>query len=499
MNRLTRFSIAILALLLSAALPRQSAADDRLEDSLEWASIDADMIVRAKVISKTEEPQSADEIRWHKLKLNILETIKGPSMSEVEVAEWFDYRFPDWGRLNWFNSKDEILIFLDPRERFGGGSGMPGDCKWVVRKQGGWYVTHNSSEALPLGGRWGMSHLTVKYVHGADLLANVRQTATWSINAGKVLSKTIRFDQPMWKFTDESGLIIPMAEPFFEQMRYYAAHDDSKYSNSFMGYQTLPPWNEWEFLEREKTYRMLRGLNIPADRPILQGPADMHEPAGRTLIGVVLIALAWPIGWLFACRKSRHCFRFGSMMAIWQLAIAAVLTIVWVLSDRQAVSIAWQHNGARWQIASYGGIVRLARVVDHDDFQLPQPIGVVGGIFRLDPQNTSDWNLRDVTLAKPFEKWGITIGEGRPLYRISLSNKSRTQPAIWVTILPWLWPVATFGTFALIFAVIQLRKSHTLRIRRKQGYCPICGYDLRVTPDRCPECGATSQPATPTP
>lgn len=51
-----------------------------------------------------------------------------------------------------------------------------------------------------------------------------------------------------------------------------------------------------------------------------------------------------------------------------------------------------------------------------------------------------------------------------------------------------LWPL-----FALCAAPTALRLSRWCRARRfaERGGCRGCGYDLRHTPDRCPECGRT--------
>src|SRR4051812_33728965 len=52
---------------------------------------------------------------------------------------------------------------------------------------------------------------------------------------------------------------------------------------------------------------------------------------------------------------------------------------------------------------------------------------------------------------------------------------------------PYWFALAFCGTLP----VLRLSWAARSRIEHEQrGLCPTCGYDLRATPDRCPECGA---------
>jgi hypothetical protein len=49
------------------------------------------------------------------------------------------------------------------------------------------------------------------------------------------------------------------------------------------------------------------------------------------------------------------------------------------------------------------------------------------------------------------------------------------------------WALALLLLILPMLALNRIRKSRRFR---KLGLCPACGYDLRATTDRCPECGA---------
>jgi len=65
--------------------------------------------------------------------------------------------------------------------------------------------------------------------------------------------------------------------------------------------------------------------------------------------------------------------------------------------------------------------------------------------------------------------------------------------AVWI---PHWFLVLAFGFYPAVWLLFRARRN---RGGREGMKCARCGYDLRATPDRCPECGTvpTTKPARP--
>jgi hypothetical protein len=145
-----------------------------------------------------------------------------------------------------------------------------------------------------------------------------------------------------------------------------------------------------------------------------------------------------------------------------------------------------------WSVVSAMGEVRLERT------RLTVPM--------LDPSNSAAWDKHRAKMPSGLRwystpvprlaerSWGFlwTHDTGA---RLTSWSSAQVYADEWQFGLPW-WLFAV-ATAILPFArcAVCLRR---LR-QRKPGCCRACGYDLRATPDRCPECGRGITSASPPP
>jgi hypothetical protein len=82
--------------------------------------------------------------------------------------------------------------------------------------------------------------------------------------------------------------------------------------------------------------------------------------------------------------------------------------------------------------------------------------------------------------------WGASQTAGGDYYLFQRPVPHPFGPILWAAIKPlvFLTPVVT--------ALAVYRTARSWRAGRAHGVCPRCGYDLRATPGRCPECGAVA-------
>jgi len=69
----------------------------------------------------------------------------------------------------------------------------------------------------------------------------------------------------------------------------------------------------------------------------------------------------------------------------------------------------------------------------------------------------------------------------------------------YAAVLPWIATHLVVGAFSVVAVLLALSRYAIARRRWKRrtcaGLCPGCGYDLRASKDRCPDCGRVIESA----
>jgi hypothetical protein len=155
------------------------------------------------------------------------------------------------------------------------------------------------------------------------------------------------------------------------------------------------------------------------------------------------------------------------------LCLAAV--VLWARSY-------WSHDSATWN-----GFVRPAGPnPKYGYFSYDVDVASTRGRARVQTTRLiSDSPARSRPTYDAQEPYDLEAVGTSPANRFGFEAR-RVNVDIATVMFPIWAPVLAFAIPPLCWAGALLRRR---RRPGRAGLCPACGYDLRATPDRCPECG----------
>ncbi len=189
-------------------------------------------------------------------------------------------------------------------------------------------------------------------------------------------------------------------------------------------------------------------------------------------------------GWLFKLTT-----------AVSALLCAATL-ILWLINSRTAVSAGWTTD--EWVVHAICEKNLIGLRFYEDSPQVPKR-RLQAWTYASPDYIQGLWEELRVAGWHGIPRWGIAYREGQTPTAAEWASHlglSRGGKPGWkyggqryhLIYLPhWLIVVLTLPLLAAW--AIQF---HRAKRRTRDGHCADCGYDLRASPDRCPECGASA-------
>jgi hypothetical protein len=168
-----------------------------------------------------------------------------------------------------------------------------------------------------------------------------------------------------------------------------------------------------------------------------------------------------------------------NLLTALSLLLCVAVVVLWVRSY-------WRFDQFRRHWVDREGLLHGGRVVSQRGELISQGA-------RLDERLASgELTGRDPLAYYPTATWrllGFTAGRFR--YRVTTSSPPSSPGGRVITgtatvlIVPHYAAALMTAAMPLAWAGREWKRRHTV----PPGHCPRCGYDLRATPEKCPECG----------
>jgi hypothetical protein len=168
---------------------------------------------------------------------------------------------------------------------------------------------------------------------------------------------------------------------------------------------------------------------------------------------------------------------FGFVTAM--LAVLCVaMVVLWVRSYQVRERLDWVHHPHADRIEIAVGKISIMTVMFPEEVELTEPPGLHHEMLPDLTPTTAAWVEQD----HAWNLLGLVFQGPNPVvagfvFRFRLA------------IIP-CWMVIVLTSLPSLASVRWWTKRWFVRRRIPSGHCPTCGYDLRATPERCPECGA---------
>ena len=167
--------------------------------------------------------------------------------------------------------------------------------------------------------------------------------------------------------------------------------------------------------------------------------------------------------------------RLFTGLSVLSLLLFVAVVVLWARSGRRcdyaSVAPAWRC----FVCMTFPGGVKLAT--------WPDPVEPGGFRFASYPYNVR--NAHGAWMERPAVSWSKLGFAFKPL---QFSNQTRPARGAFELYVPFWFLAAAFLAMPLA-RLVRLARS---RRRTRGGLCATCGYDLRASPGRCPECGTST-------